>query len=245
MTLVEICEPVFQFICRFNRLVRKGQRQDFGIIRSELKGVLADVRAKATATPGMAGVWDKAELVLTFFADSMILNSRIGAGWHPISHELKKLGFEQEFWDILDEALVDPGEQSTQLLGVFYVCIGLGFQGFLVGQPEQIKRKQLEVAARLRGMIDADQTARLCPETYENVDTRNLTLAPNRSIAGVLILGAGLLIVVLVSYVAFYRQARSDLNNSLGGLSGKQEAKAPEPKAPEPKAPDAKAPGSK
>jgi len=146
MTLAEICEPLFQYVCRINRLARKGQRQDFGIIRSEIKAIIAEVRAKAENTPGMAILWDRTELILTYFFDSLLLSSKIGQGWKPLSHERGKLGFEEEFWELLEDDLKDPSDGATQRLGVFYICIGLGFQGFYVGQPEFIRRKQLEIS---------------------------------------------------------------------------------------------------
>lgn len=218
MTLAEICEPMFQYVCRLNRLSRKGQRQDFGIIRSEVKAILAEMRAKAENTPGMAGLWERTELVLMYFFDSLVLSSKMGAGWKPLSHERGKLGFEEEFWELLEDALKDPSDGATQLLGVFYICIGLGFQGFYVGQPEYIRRKQLEISSRLRGMIDADYAARICPDAYEHVDTRNLTQPPNRSLAGLAILSVGLLIVVVITYIYFFKQASTGLDQSLTGV---------------------------
>ncbi|MBX3382440.1 MAG: DotU family type IV/VI secretion system protein [Phycisphaeraceae bacterium] len=219
MTLVDICEPVFQYVCRLNRLSRKGGRQDWGLIRGEIVAIVSEVKSKAESA-GYASVWDRADLVLTYFIDSMILSSRIGqqGGWKPLSHERGKLGFEEEFWELLEDALKDPSDQATQLLGVFYVCIGLGFTGYYTGQPDYIKRKQLEVSSRLRGMVDADMAARICPDAYENVDTRNLTQPPNRSLAGLAILAVGLLIVVLVSYVFFFKHASQELDKSLGGV---------------------------
>jgi hypothetical protein len=218
MTLAEICEPMFQYVCRLNRLARKGQRQDFGVIRSEVKAILAEMRAKAENTPGMAILWERTELVLTYFFDSIVLSSKMGQGWKPLSHERGKLGFEEEFWELLEDALKDPTDGATQLLGVFYICIGLGFQGFYVGQPEYIRRKQLEISSRLRGMIDADYAARICPDAYEHVDTRNLTQPPNRSLAGLAILSLGLLAVVIVTYIYFFKHASKELDGSLAGV---------------------------
>ncbi len=150
MTLVEICEPLLQYVARLNRLGRKGGRADFGVVRSEIKAIFAEMRAKADATPGMVGPYNEIELVLMFFVDSMILNSKLGSSWKPLSAERGELGFEEKFWDLLEDALKDPSDSATQRLAVFYVCIGLGFTGLYTGQPDYIKRKMLEISARLR-----------------------------------------------------------------------------------------------
>lgn len=220
-TLVEVCEPLFQYVCRLNRLGRKGGKVDWGIVRSELKAIFAEMRQRAEQAPGLAGPYGQVEQVLVFFTDSMILNSRLPAGWKPISHEIGELGFEEKFWDLLEDALKDPSESATLRLAVFYVCIGLGFTGLYTGQPDYIRRKMLEISARMRGMIDADQAAKLCPDAYENVDTRNLTLPPNRSLTGLMI---GLVVMVaflMVAYVQLFRDASSNLTSSLQAITAK------------------------
>ncbi|CAG0996979.1 hypothetical protein PHYC_02626 [Phycisphaerales bacterium] len=221
-TLVEICEPLFQYVCRLNRLGRKGGRSDWGIVRSELKAIFAEMRQKAEQTPGLAGPYGEAEKVMVFFTDSMILNSKLPPGWKPISHELGELGFEEKFWDLLEDALKDPGESATMRLAVFYVCIGLGFTGLYTGQPDYIRRKMLEISARMRGMIDADQAARICPDAYENVDTRNLTLPPNRSLTGLMIVLVVMVGVLIVAYVQLFRDASKHLTDSLQQISAGQ-----------------------
>ncbi len=218
-TLVEICEPLFQYVCRLNRLGRKGGRTDYGIVRSELKAIFADMRTKAEQTPGLSGSYGEAERVLIFFTDSMILNSRLPPGWKPISHELGELGFEEKFWDMLEDTLRDPTDAATQRLAVYYVCIGLGFTGLYTGQPDYIRRKMLEISARMRGMIDADQAARICPDAYENVDTRNLTLPPNSSLMTLVIVLVVMVTVLLVAYVELFRNASKDLRSSLDAIT--------------------------
>jgi hypothetical protein len=217
-TLVEICEPLFQYVCRLNRLGRKGGRVDWGIVRGEIKGILSEMRQRAEQTPGMAGPYAQVEQILIFFADSMILNSKLPPGWKPISHDLGELGFEEKFWDLLEEALKDPSESASMRLPVFYVCIGLGFTGLYTGQPDYIRRKMLEISARMRGMIDADQAARICPDAYEKVDTRNLTLPPNRSLGALMVALVVMVAMVLVGYVQLFRGASRELTESLNAI---------------------------
>jgi type VI protein secretion system component VasF len=227
MTLVEICEPLLQYVCRLNRLGRKGGRADFGVCRGEIKAIFADMRAKAEATPGMVGPYNDVELVLIFFVDSMILNSALGPGWKPLSGERGELGFEEKFWDLLEDALKDPSDSATQRLAVFYVCVGLGFTGLYTGQPDYIRRKMLEISARLRGMIDADQAARICPDAYEGVDTRNLTQPPNRSLTGMVIAMVALTLVLMVAWFEMFRNANRELSGSLDTIShSEQDANA-------------------
>ena len=229
-TLNEICEPVFQYVCRLNRLGRKGGRTDTGIVRTEIRQIFGDMRQRAEATPGMVGPYDRIEKVLMYFVDSVILNSQLNfaGGWKPFSadprqlgiNETPNLGFEETFWDILDETLRDPSEQGTQCLGVFYECIGLGFTGLFADQPEYRRRKMLEISARLRAMVDADLSTQICPEAYQNVDTRNLNLSPTRRLTGWVLAMTVLCISVFGGYIYLFHKSRQDLEKATAKLKG-------------------------
>ena len=218
VNLVDICEPLFQYVCRLNRLARKGGRADFGVARSEIKAIFGEMRAKAEQVPALMGAYREAELVLMFFVDSMILSTSMSSGWKPLSYEHGEAAFDQKFWELLDDTLRDPSDSATQRLGVFYVCIGLGFTGMYTGDPNTIRRKMLEISARLRGMIDANQATRICNEAYENVDTRNLTQPPNRSLTGVVIALVALTVVLLVAYFQLFRHSANQLTDSFKAI---------------------------
>lgn len=225
--LVGICEPLFQYVCRLNRVGRAGGRVDSGVVRAEIKGLLAEMRAKAEQTSGMSGLYEQVEPVLLFFTDSMILTSslNIASGWKPFSHERGELAFEEKFWDLLEETLQDPSEQATQKLAVFYTCIGLGFTGLYTGQPEVIRRKMLDISARLRGVIDADQSARICPEAYEKVDQRNLTRPPSRSVTMLVIVLVLMSAVLIFAYVQLFRGTSANLRQSLDAIQTHHEVR--------------------
>jgi hypothetical protein len=225
MTLADICEPVFQHVCRLNRLGRKGQRADAATVRAELKSLLQQVRSKAEATPGMIGPYEGIESILVYFADSMISSGdlRFAGGWKPISHDPgviglrmePELGFEERFWDMLEEALRDPSEGATQRLTVYYTCIGLGFTGLYTGQPDYVKRKSLEIASRLRGNIDADFTSKLCQDAYENVDERALNIDRGRRLVGLVLVLVTATVVLLAGYVWAFRDSSRALTTAL------------------------------
>lgn len=236
MTLLEICEPLFQYVCRLNRLGRKGGRTDQAIVKSELRTIFADMRSRAEATPGMVGPYEHSEKVLMFFTDEMVLNGKVnfGGGWKPLSADPRQVGinegaelaFEDKFWDLLDETLEDPTESAMHQLSVFYVCIGLGFAGRYEQEPETRKRKMLEISARLRGMIDVDQAARICAAAYDNVDTRPLHISPARRLTGIVIALTVFTLAMLGGYVYFFKDAQKRLEQALIDVSRVQDTGA-------------------
>jgi hypothetical protein len=93
--------------------------------------------------------------------------------------------------------------------------MGLGFGGWYTGQPEYLRKKMLECAARLRGVVNADESSKVCPEAYERTNTSNLIEKPASSLVGI---GIALVVLVLMTLVAnayLYERSASDLSDAL------------------------------
>ena len=218
MTLDEACEPLFQYICRLNRSARKGGSIDYAILRSEIKGLLAEVKNRA-AENQLADQYNKIEMPLMFFVDSMIAESHLGTApeWNEnrLAYEHSELAGDEKFYDLLGETLADTTEAATERLVVFYTCIGLGFMGWYAGQPDYLKQKMREIGARIRGRALTDKNARICDEAYRHMDTRNLIEPPGKKLIGIVIALIGLVITLFVTNMVLYRQASKELTKSL------------------------------
>lgn len=217
MTLLELSEPLFQYICRMSRSSRKGVRVEPSTVRNEVKAILGDMRSRAMADRSLVSQYEKIELVYLFFVDFMVRDC-LGAAartWQELAAERKELAGEERFFDMLDETLKEPGEAAAERLVIYYVCIGLGFTGWYAGQPEFLRKKMLEISSRIRHVMDADQVAKICPEAYENVNTANLVEPPGRRLVGVGIVVVGLLLVVFAANISLYRHSRRQMTTAL------------------------------
>ena len=96
--------------------------------------------------------------------------------------------------------------------------------GFYTGQPEYLRRKMTEIAGRIRSLMDVDETIRVCPEAYENVDTSNLISPPGKKIVGIGLLTLCLIVLVLAVQITLFIQSRSDLSTSLESIIGEDAA---------------------
>ena len=138
---------------------------------------------------------------MIFFVDSMISESglAVASTWNRnrLAYDRKELAGDEKFFDLLDETLNDPSDEASQRLVVFYTCIGLGFTGWYTGQPEYLRGKMLDISQRIRTAMETDKTARICPETYLNVDTRDLVQPPASRLGGIAIVFAGLCLIVV------------------------------------------------
>lgn len=220
MNLLELCDPLFQYMCRFNRSAQKGALQDLSSVRADLKALINDLRAKANSTPGMPGQFEKIEPVLLFFCDFTIKSSNL-----PNVNEYKELAFDihelagdEKFFELLDATLADRSETASERLLIFYTCMGLGFTGWYTGQPEYLRKKMMECAGRLRNFISLDNQSRICPATYENVNSSNLIEPPSSSLVGIMILLVGMSIVLIVAYVYAYKSSANGLFETLNSI---------------------------
>lgn len=226
MTLLELCEPLFQRVCLLNRMARTGVSSaaggDYQALRAEMQGVFDGIRKQAATDGGLAKQWDQLELPLIFFVDSMIAESRlpVASQWNRnrLAYERKELAGDEKFFDLLDETLADPSDEASGRLAIFYLCMGLGFSGWYAGQPEYLRKKMLEIAHRIGKSMETDPAVRLCPEAYEGVDTRNLVQPPATRIAGIAVIFVGLCLIFLAVDIFLYRQASMALTDSLSAI---------------------------
>src|SRR6476620_1102223 len=97
MRLVEVCEPLFQYVCTLNRSARKGGGiYDQAQVRAELKQLVADMRYACQADAAAVQRFDEMSIVLLFFVDSMIKHSDLpfAEDWEDLAYERHELAGE-------------------------------------------------------------------------------------------------------------------------------------------------------
>jgi len=191
-------------------------------VRSDIKRILEEVRTNATTTPELTGQYEKIELPLVFCVDFIIKESTLNfaSEWFELSRERNELAGDEKFFDLLDEDLIDPSDAATQRLGIFYTCLGLGFTGVYTGQPESIQRLMSKISARISRMMDADEKSYVCPEAYENVDSRDFVEPPGAKLVGIGIVLIGLIIVWSIMYFYLFIRTSGSVDESLKTIIG-------------------------
>jgi type IV/VI secretion system ImpK/VasF family protein len=208
VTLLDLYEPLFQYICMLSRIARKagGEKIEFNALRGTIRGHLESITRNAQANPLLALQVKKLEMATIFFVDSMIAESKLScaAQWHHnrLAYEKEELAGDEKFFDLLEENLNDSSKEATERLVIFYVCIGVGFTGWYATQPEYLRKKMETIAKRISGAMEPDPAARICPEAYQYLDTRNLIEKPTIKIGAIALIFLALCLVVLA--VNFY-----------------------------------------
>lgn len=224
MTLLELCEPLFQYICRINRSARKGGNYELGQVQNDIKGFLTEAKAKSVGE-NLSDQFEKIELPLMFFCDFMIKESALpwARDWKELAFERHEMAGDEKFFDLLEETLKDKSPAANDRLGVLYTCIGIGFTGWYTSQPEYLRRKMKEIAARLQasGTGQFADIQRICADAYEKVDTRDLIEPPGTKLIGIAIVLVGLIIVLFFTYAFLYRDSAQAEKKALETISEK------------------------
>jgi type VI secretion system protein ImpK len=228
MNLVKLCEPLFQYICLVNRMGRKGAAADYSTVRTTVKNMLEEMDRTAKADVALASQYAKVELPLLFFVDSMLSEGPWpwAAEWNRnrLAYERGELAGDEKFFDLLELAQAETGEGADERLTVYYTCLGLGFSGWYVGQPEYLRRKMNDLLPRVRAFVDADEAGLVTPDTYQHTDTSNLPLPVSASIVPVLIAIVGCVLLVGVMNFYLFRLASQELNQALDKILARNPA---------------------
>jgi len=216
MTLLELCEPMFQYVCQLLRLARMDRTMEMNKVRSDITRIFSEMKKKASISAELAIQYEKVELPLIFFIDFVIKESKLSFArdWVELGRERKELAGDEKFFSLLDEELADPSEAATQRLVIYYTCISLGFTGIYAGQPKEIQRLILRISARISDMMDVDENSYICPEVYETVDSRDFTKPPGKKLVGIGIVVIGLIIVWIIAYVSLFFSASEEMVKS-------------------------------
>ena len=235
-SLIAHCEPLFQAVCRLNRIGRlnRGAAIEYTQARAEIEEHFEVLARTARGDLSLGEQYRKVELPLIFFVDSMIAESALpfASKWNNnrLAFARNERAGDEKFFQLLDETLADTKETADERLAIFYICIGLGFTGGSGGSADFLKKKMLEIAPRVKAHIDADESAFITPASYQSTNLSNLPMPMAASLVPLLIVLTGLLFVVVAVNIYTFHSASAELNQSLDKIIAHDPAKAtPQP----------------
>ena len=107
MTLLELCEPLFQYACRINQRATLGDHPDPVQVEADVEGILTSMRNKASKTAGLIEQYKRVELPLIFFIDNIIFESQLSFSkdWPRLAYKRNEMAGDEKFFVLLDEEL--------------------------------------------------------------------------------------------------------------------------------------------
>jgi hypothetical protein len=229
--LLELTEPIMQWLCRVNRLVRRGAALDFAQARGEVRSLLADARSRATREAGVLPAFEMIEPVLIVFVDAHVRSMRPGfaALWKPLATERGVVASAGMLEALIEQTLAQGAENlQEQRLALLGQMLAMGMPGLNataaqsggVTPAQRTSQLLAQITARVGEMAQVDRTVKVCPEAYEGVDSRVLTQPPARSLMKIGIVLVGMLIVVAAAYFQLFARSSKELRATLSGIAG-------------------------
>lgn len=219
MTLTELCEPAFQYVCWLNHVVRSGGEVEYTRLKNDVKEILDNISYKAEHDPVLNAKYAKVKMPLIFFVDSMLVESGVGCAsqWNNnrLSYDFNELAGDEAFFDYLDRATEQIDSEDVEVLAFYYTCLGLGFSGFYVGQSELLRQKMSIIRPRIQTLGNFDLTSKLCQKAYESVNTTDLIERPTSRVLGIAITFLGLTFVVFLAVIMTFRSSVGSLNKAV------------------------------
>jgi type VI protein secretion system component VasF len=218
-SLINHCEPLFQTVCRLNRIgrIQRGSTLDYAQVRAEIEEQFDVLARTAAGDLSLVEQWRKVQLPLICFVDSMIASSALpfAQKWdnNRLAAARNERAGDEKFFALLDETLQDTTAGADERLAIFYICIGLGFTGG--AEPAFLRAKMQEIAPRVKAFVDADESAFITPAAYQHNNTANLPMPMAASLVPLLIVLGGLLFVVVAVNISTFHAASAELNRAL------------------------------
>lgn len=217
MKALLLYDPLLQYLCQLNRLARCGAPLSYGDVRSKVLSLLASIDKRAEEDPYLMEHVRRLKTPVTYFVDDMLSqNTRLvfAKRWHS-----ERLGFAKDglagdeafFINYLDQDLKQPPSKTlAERLLVYYVCIGLGFQGYFFNEPTRLKDYMRQISPSIRPWLAEDSVDRLVPQAYQHTDTRDFVRPPELKKS---ILLAGVCSLLLAGFPLYAWLARSLVQN--------------------------------
>ena len=242
--LLELVEPVFQFICGLHRVDREGKELVYSQVRSECESLLDQVERNARKGAVLQRQFEKLKDPMLWYIDYWFGSSgdfkTIRSQWNrDRMGEYQDdgdadLSGDDSFFDEVDKTLSGEvsDEETNERLAFFYTAIGLGFTGsYFKAIPEhqnKLRDYMDRLYPRVQKYVDTSANHRVTPESYKYTDKRDF-IAPLQDRPLILMLAGMFLIASLFfGYMWFYGNHKTDLERQIDDVlhtSNQQELK--------------------
>ena len=225
MTLLELCEPLFQCVCLLNQRANLGDHPDPEQVEADVEGILAQMRGKAAATPGLLEQYERVEMPLIFFVDNVICESKLSFArqWPRMAYRRNEMAGDEKFFHMLDDELKGVKDRNVaagaaERLAVYYTCLGLGFTGWYQAEPDVLRKYMKQLEPRVRQWTELE-AKRLTKEAYDHTLMEDWTQPPARPLTRIVIALLGLIIAVFAGNAYLYKSKTQRLEKSFKTLN--------------------------
>lgn len=167
-TLGEACSPFFLYLTTFRRNAESSNLDVKGL-HEALQGGIEFVGSTCESDPDLQRQFERIWYALVVTADQVVLSSswQFRAAWSMQlleSHYFKSFEGGSKFFKIVKEVADDTSPDAPHLAEILFTCLGLGFQGELMGERRELERWRTRLFEKSR--LAGSMGGHLTPDAY-------------------------------------------------------------------------------
>jgi type VI protein secretion system component VasF len=170
--LYNLVNPILQKICKCYAFKESGYEISYQTIDNEIRDLIRVARQKSLQDSVLAEKFNQIERPLVFFIDYFFIENSFSYSreYEPLAHVYNELSGDEKFFDMLNDSL-SKKEIDIDVIEIFYIMLGLGFDGAFKREPKEVMRYINRCSELLS--IEFDPTKEiLCPELLKKKNTR-------------------------------------------------------------------------
>lgn len=146
--LEHTCRPLIRLLCEYWCFAKAGAPVKVESFKREIQICLSEIQTKCENDPSLKREFSRIERPLIFFIDYTIKEGvfPFSGEWREMARDYNELSGDEKFFDLLAENLDDP--DASERLMIFYLLMGLGFDGCHRGNSDYVERRMKLCATR-------------------------------------------------------------------------------------------------
>lgn len=146
--LENLCRPVLELLCNYCCYAQTGTPLNADTLKWKIHLCMNDIAVKCENDPTLKREFSRIERPLIFFIDFTVKEGRFPFSneWKELARNYNELSGDEKFFDLLSENLDDP--EASDRLYLFYLMMGLGFDGAFINDKEYVECRMRLCATR-------------------------------------------------------------------------------------------------
>jgi len=146
--LEELCRPFLTLVCSHVVFSLAGANVNAEDLRAKARATLDAIREACAGDAVLRREFERIEKPLVFFADYCLKEGAapLAREWSELGRSYSELSGDEKFYDMLAATLEDP--EASERLRMFYLMMGLGFDGVHRGDGGYIRQRMRLCATR-------------------------------------------------------------------------------------------------
>jgi len=204
------------FLSSFRLSAERGGMSVDGV-RDRLAAIFVEQERASRESDELKPLYEKAQYIIHVAVDGIILGSKWGmrSRWPLLEERYHGTAIGgKRFFDLLG----DPAFGHPDLQELFYLFLGLGFQGQFAGDPQEIEECRKRIYLRMPH-VPRGSEEQITPQVYESTQEGSAPDLPLVKVVRLAILAVGVVLLLSLGSSLIYASGVAGINETANAIS--------------------------